>query len=108
MRRPTAGGPLKFSDFAIPTCLSLRTIYKLPLRQTQRLMRSIARLMGVEIPAPDFSTLSHRAQGLMPPEKHRIERTAPILLTVDSTGRKKFGEAEWLQNKHETKPKRTS
>lgn len=45
------------SDLAISTCLTLRTVYKLPLRQTQGLMRSIARLMGVAIPVPDFSTL---------------------------------------------------
>ena len=57
---------------------------------------------------PDFSTLSRRAQGLKLPEDQRIERTAPIHLTVDSTGLKIFGEGEWLQNKHETKAKRKS
>ncbi len=59
-RRTTPGGQPKYSNIAIETCLTLRTIYKLPLRQTQGLMRSIARLMGVDIPVPDFSTLSRR------------------------------------------------
>ena len=48
-RRTTPGGQPKYSNIAIETCLTLRTIYKLPLRQTQGLMRSIARLMGVDI-----------------------------------------------------------
>ena len=48
-RRTTPGGQPKYSNIAIETCLTLRTIYKLPLRQTQGLMRSIARLMGVEL-----------------------------------------------------------
>ena len=47
-RRTTPGGQPKYSNIAIETCLTLRTIYKLPLRQTQGLMRSIARLMGVD------------------------------------------------------------
>ena len=92
-------------DRDLPT---LRTIYKLPLRQTQGLMRSIARLMGVDIPVPDFSTLSRRGLGLRLPAKPRVDRTEPIHLTMDSTGLKIFGEGEWLQVKHETKAKRKS
>ena len=93
-------------DRDLPDCL--RTIYKLPLRQTQGLMRSIARLMGVDIPVPDFSTLSRRGLGLRLPAKPRVDRTEPIHLTMDSTGLKIFGEGEWLQVKHETKAKRKS
>ena len=107
-RRSTPGGQPEYSEFAIATCLTLRTIYKLPLRQTQGLMRSIALLMGVEIPVPDFSTLSRRGRGLMLPQKPRIDRTEPNHLTVDSPGLKIFGEGEWQQNKHETKAKRKS
>ena len=102
-RRTTPGGQPKYSNIAIETCLTLRTIYKLPLRQTQGLMRSIARLMGVDIPVPDFSTLSRRGLGLRLPAKPRVDRTEPIHLTMDSTGLKIFGEGEWLQVKHETK-----
>ena len=107
-RRTTPGGQPKYSNIAIETCLTLRTIYKLPLRQTQGLMRSIARLMGVDIPVPDFSTLSRRGLGLRLPAKPRVDRTEPIHLTMDSTGLKIFGEGEWLQVKHETKAKRKS
>ena len=107
-RRTTPGGQPKYSNIAIETCLTLRTIYKLPLRQTQGLMRSIARLMGVDIPVPDFSTLSRRGLGLRLPAKPRVDRTEAIHLTMDSTGLKIFGEGEWLQVKHETKAKRKS
>ncbi len=46
-RRSPPGGQPEYSEFAIATCLTLRTIYKLPLRQTQGLMRSIAQLTGI-------------------------------------------------------------
>ena len=55
-------------------------------------MRSIAKLLGVEITVPDFSTLSRRGDGL-PMSRQPIARSdKPIHLTVDSTGLKIFGE----------------
>jgi hypothetical protein len=105
-RRSTPGGQSKYSDLVISTCLTLRSVYKLPLGQTQGLMRSIARLMAVAIPVPDFSTLSRRAQGMNLPTRPRARRTEPVHLVVDSTGLKIFGEGEWLKNKHKTGAKR--
>lgn len=88
-------------------CLTLRVVYDLPLRQTQGLMRSIAKLMSVEIAVPDFSTLSRRGKGLaLPSIRHRTASRAPAHLVVDSTGLKVFGEGEWLENKHKIKVKR--
>ncbi len=47
-------------DLTIETCLTLRTAYRLGLRQTQGLMGSIGTLMGLDIRVPDYSTLSRR------------------------------------------------
>ena len=61
-RRTTPGGQRKYSNIAIETCLTLRTIYKLPLRQTQGLMRSIARLMASRHSGAGFlNTVAPRA-----------------------------------------------
>jgi hypothetical protein len=107
-RRTTRGGQPIYSDMAITMCLTLGMVFKLPLRQTQGLMRSIARLMGLDIPVPDFSTLSRRGLGLTLPARPRTKRTEPVHLVVDSTGLKIFGEGEWQHNKHKTKAKRRS
>ncbi len=106
LRRTTRGGQPKYSDLAITTCLTLGVVYKLPLRQTQGLMRSIVKLLRLEVRVPDFSTLSRRRLGLTLPERPRAGRTEPVHLVVGSTGLKIFGEGEWLQNKHKTKAKR--
>ena len=51
-------------------CLTLGMVYRLPLRQTQGLIRSISKLMLLEISVPDFSTLSRaRGRGLSLPAK---------------------------------------
>lgn len=106
--RKTRGGQQRYSDMAITICLTLGVVYRLPLRQTQGLMRSLVKLLRLDIAVPDFSTLSRRSGGLSLPAKPRVRRTEPIHLVVDSPGLKIFGEDDWLQAKHKTKVKRRS
>ena len=58
-RRTSRGGQWRYSDLAIETCLTLRTTYRLALRQTQGLMGSIGTIMGLEIleAAPDIDVI---------------------------------------------------
>ena len=107
-RRTTRGGQSRYSDLAIETCLTLGLVFKQPLRQTQGLMRSIAKMLGIVIVVPNFSTLSRRGNGLTLAETQNPTMRAPIQLVVDSTGLKIFGEGEWLEEKHKTKRKRRS
>ena len=58
------GGQRKFSDQAIETALILHLVFKLPLRQAEGFLRSVLSLMGVELEAPDHTTLSRRSQHL--------------------------------------------
>ena len=71
-------------------------------------MRSIARLLGVGIAVPDFSTLSRRGNELNLSEKAVSKSAKPIQIVVGSTGLKVFGEGEWLEEKHKNKRKRRS
>ncbi len=52
------GAQRKFSNHAIETALTLRLIFKLPLRQAEGFLRSILSLMGVGLEAPDHATLA--------------------------------------------------
>ena len=56
-RRTTPVGQPVYSDLAIEMCLTLRMVFKQPLRQTQGLMRSISKLMGVDITVPHLTTM---------------------------------------------------
>lgn len=49
------GKPREYSDFAIMTCLEIRQVYHLPLRQTEGFMNSIFTLMGLDLRAPSYS-----------------------------------------------------
>ena len=72
----------------------------------QGLIRSISKLMLLEISVPDFSTLSRRGRGLSLPARPKIKITDPVHLAIDSTGLKVFDEGEWLQSKYNVKAKR--
>jgi hypothetical protein len=93
------GAQRKFSDHAIETALTLRLIFRLPLRQAEGFLRSILSLMGVGLEAPDHTTLSRRSQNLNV-DLHRVSANQPIHLIIDSTGLSIVGEGEWAAAKY--------
>ncbi len=87
------GGQRKFSDHAIVTVLTLRLVFKLPLRQAEGFLRSLLSLMGLDLESPDHTTVSRRSQQL-DLELHLIPANEPIHLIVDSTGLSIVGEGD--------------
>ena len=99
--RPTGrpGGQRRFSDLAIETALTLRLVFRLPLRQTEGFVRSILSVMGVSLEAPDHTTLSRRSQVLRV-ATDALPANGAVHLVVDSTGLSVMGEGEWAAAKH--------
>src|ERR671928_1469046 len=62
--RTTRGGQPWYSPLAILTALALRAVFRLGLRQTEGLIGSVLRLLGLELAVPDHTTLSRRAATL--------------------------------------------
>jgi hypothetical protein len=58
--RTTPGGQPSYSALAITTALTLRAVFRLALRQTEGLIGSILRLLGLELAVPDHTTLCGR------------------------------------------------
>jgi len=88
------------------TALTLRSIFRLALRQTEGLIGSIIGLLGLDLAIPDHSTLSRRAETLQVFPRPR-SGTEPVHLLVDSTGLKLCGPGEWLVEKHGTRTRRS-
>ncbi|SER09173.1 IS5 family transposase [Thalassovita taeanensis] len=93
------GGQRRYSDLAIEICLTLHVVFGLPLRQTQGFVRSLLRLMQVDLAVPDFSTLCRRAQSLKITSRGRAT-DGPFTLVVDSTGLRVHGGRDWMAEKH--------
>src|SRR3954451_17102601 len=91
--RATRRGQRWYSPLAILTALTLRAVFRLALRQTEGLIGSIIRQLGLDLPVPDHTTLSRRADGLaLPPLPHGLGRSpcsagaTGMHLIVDSKG----------------------
>jgi Transposase DDE domain len=102
--RTTRGGQPSYSDLAIATALTLRAVFRLALRQTEGLIGSVLQLLDLDLPVPDHSTLSRRAETLEVPRPKA--GSAPMHLLVDSTGLKLCGPGKWFAEKHGTKRRR--
>jgi IS5 family transposase len=75
--------------------LTLKVVYRLPLRATEGLLRSLLQLMGLStLAVPDHSTLCRRQKTLAValPQQHKDQA---MHVVVDSTGCKIYGEGEW-------------
>ena len=94
--RTTRGGQAWYSPLAILTALTLQAVFRLALRQTEGLIGSIIRLLGLTLAVPDHSTLSRRAATLDVPRPRSGSGTEsePVHLLVDSTGLKLCGAGE--------------
>ncbi len=100
------GASNTYSDLAIETLLTLKSVYRQKLRQTIGFARSLFKLMSVELELPHYSTLSRCAKRLkidlsvMPAQGSRH-------VVIDSTGVKVYGEGEWKARKHGISKRRT-
>jgi hypothetical protein len=104
--RTTPGGQPHYSALAILTALTLRAVFRLALRQTEGLIGSIIRLLGLELAVPDHTTIGRRAKTLVVPSRPRVT-SEPLQLLVDSTGLKLGGPGEWLVEKQGTRKRRS-
>jgi hypothetical protein len=88
-----------YSDAAIQTCLTMKVLFGMALRQATGFVESLLEFIGLDWAVPDFSTLSRRQKTLKVNVPYRGS-DGPLHLLVDSTGIKVEGEGEWNARKH--------
>jgi hypothetical protein len=105
-----AGAPKQYSDTAITTCLTFKALFHLTLRATEGFVTSLFQLMELDLPVPDFSTLSIRGATLDIDIRTSTDldtEDETINIVVDSSGAKVYGEGEWKVKKHGWQKHRT-
>jgi len=104
-----AGGVIKYSDHVIEMCLIIREFYKLAYRQTQGFIESVLQYMSIDVPMPDYSTMSRRCTKLKVHLRNKLlesRNKSELVVAVDSTGLSLYSGREWNRIKHskERKP----
>jgi len=99
-KRSSPGGQPLYSELAIELVLTLRLVFHLALRQAEAFSRSVLRLLGLALPAPDHTTLSRRGRAFAGRHPRALASTGPIHLVLDSTGLELFGQGEWDAKRH--------
>jgi hypothetical protein len=105
-RHVKRGRPQVYSDVLIQALLTLKHVYHLTLRAAQGFVQSLRELAFSELPVPNYTTLSRRAQELQVTLPD-MSSGNPVHLVVDSTGVKLYGEGEWKVRKHGYSKRRT-
>jgi len=85
-RRTTRGGQPLYSDMAIELVLTLRLVFHLALRQAEGFAGSVLRLLDLELPVPDHSTLSRRGRDFARRQSRAVRHDRPVHVVLDSTG----------------------
>jgi hypothetical protein len=97
--RTTPGGQSNHSSLAIATALTVRGVFSLALRQTERPIGIVIALLGLSHAVPDHSTTSRGSRPLELPPLRR-PGAGPLHLLVDSISLKLDGASDWLIEKH--------
>ena len=101
-----AGRPNTYSDDCIKLALTIRCLFRFPLRLTQGFLEGMITMLGLELDVPDYSRFSRRAKGLDISLLYKKSSNA-VDIVVDSTGLKIYGEGEWKVRIHGYGKRRT-
>ena len=99
------GSQFDYADQAILVMLTVKEVFHLTNRGVEGFVRSLFRMMKINLPVPDHSTLSKRGKDLKVNLPKKTSRSLNIVM--DSTGLKIYGEGEWKVRMHGVSKRRT-
>jgi len=100
------GGQPKYTEKAITALLSLRFVFKQPLRAMEGFAKSLVSMMNLDLEVPDYSTLSLKLKEMKIRLPLLTKDKDGHVISLDSTGLKIHGQGEWNRKKHKQKDRR--
>jgi hypothetical protein len=94
------GGQRIYSDLTIQTALTVCSVFRWGLRQTEGFLRSMSSFLGLNIRIPDHATLSRHSKYLGAIRASMSADCGPVHILVDSTGLRVHGGNEPREEKN--------
>lgn len=95
------GRPEEYSDIAVQAGLTLKAVFKLTFRATEGLIKSLLKLLKLELKTPDYTLLCKRQKSIKIMLPKKVLQTGEKLhLAFDTSGLKVYGEGEWKVRQH--------
>jgi hypothetical protein len=99
------GSQFDYSDQAIRVMLTVKEVFHLTNRGVEGFVRSLFRLMNINLPVPDHTPLSKRGKALKVNLPKKANQSLNIVM--DSPGLKIYGEGKWKVRMHGVSKRRT-
>lgn len=99
------GSQFDYTEQAILVMLTVKEVFHLTNRGVEGFVRSLFRMMKINLAVPDHSTLSKRGKDLKVKLPKKTNQSLNIVM--DSTGLKIYGEGEWKVRMHGVSKRRT-
>ena len=93
------GSKNTYSNIAIETILTLKALYSLSYRSVLGFFKGLCKVMKKNIKQPNYTTVSRRSHTIKI-KLPKIKKNKNIIVAIDSTGLKIFGEGEWKVRQH--------
>lgn len=111
IRTGKPGRPMEYTDELIEFVLTIRELFHMPLRQATGFLEFLFKLMNITSGSPDYTTVSKRMGTIKVHYRRKIKQNiknkSGVIMLIDSSGFKVFGEGEWKVKKHGADKHRT-
>jgi hypothetical protein len=99
----TSGGQLKYTERCMEDIMTLKYLFGIAYRHLEGFLQGLLNLAGLDLPAPDRSTINYRANRMQFKLPRLVNPKAGYVVSIDSTGLKIHGQGEWNRKKHQQK-----
>ncbi len=94
------GGEFTYSDSTMEFMTIIKYLYGLGYRQVEGFVEGLFNMLSIDLEVPSYSQIQRRSSKIEIDIRIRQAKKENVVVVIDSTGLKVYGEGEWKVRKH--------